>query len=396
MPLGARVVPGGLAFALADPDHDLSAVRLWTDVSLGSPPPEVAMRRDRDAWTLTIPTPPVDRLEYLYIATAFGQTVPVVEPGDDAPAGHEQADDEQADDEQAPSDPAPDAPQWWLVDPANARRVGGAFGDHSEVRLPGYRPPAWLDAPTVAAERLDHRLDTVAGPIDVQVWAPSSLAADESAPLLLAHDGPEFDAFAGLTLAVGAAIARGALPPLRVGLLAPGPRDERYAANDDYARALATQVVPALLERHPASEPPALLGASLGALAALHAHWRHPGAFGALALASGSFFTPELDPQESGYGRWAQITGFVAQVAAAGPGDDAARRLPPIAMVAGTAEENLANNERMRDQLRGLGGEVSWVTAADGHCYTCWRDLLDPAVVELLARAWQPGSGRQA
>ena len=29
-------------------------------------------------------------------------------------------------------------------------------------------------------------------------------------------------------------------------------------------------------------------------------------------LQSGSFFTPALDPQESGYGYFGQVTGFVA------------------------------------------------------------------------------------
>ena len=156
-----------------------------------------------------------------------------------------------------------------------------------------------------------------------------------------------------------------------------------------YARALATQVVPALLERYPSRHAPALLGASLGGLAALHAHWHHPGTFGALILASGSFFTPELDPQESGFSRWREITDFVAQVAAAAPGDPAARLLPPTTLVCGTAEENHANNVSMRDHLHALGGEVSWATARDGHCYSCWRDLLDPHAVSLLAAAWR-------
>ena len=51
-----------------------------------------------------------------------------------------------------------------------------------------------------------------------------------------------------------------------------------------------------------------------GALAALHAEWRHPGTFGGLLLQSGSFFVPDLDGQESGHGGWGRITAFVAEV----------------------------------------------------------------------------------
>ena len=144
------------------------------------------------------------------------------------------------------------------------------------------------------------------------------------------------------------------------------------------------------------SGPPGDFGSalsSLGGLSALHAHWRHPGVFAGLHLASGSFFTPSLDPQESGYSRWSEVTGFVAQVGADGPPARKGAATPAISMVCGTAEENLANNLHMRDVLRGQGFAVSWGTVADTHCYTCWRDLFDPHLTQLLTGLWgEPGS----
>lgn len=238
----------------------------------------------------------------------------------------------------------------------------------------------------MAAQRHDYALETDAGPVELQVWSPEVLAADEEAPLLLAHDGPEFDELAGLTRAVGVAIAHRRLAPTRVALLRPGPRDERYAANDDYAAALATQVVPEIAAAHPTSGSPVLLGASLGGLAALHAHWRHPGTFGGLFLASASFFTPKLDPQEANFSRFAQVTDFVREVAETREDAAAVRELPPVAIVCGTAEENLANNMAMRQVLTAWR-PPTWHTVRDGHCYTTWRDLLDPTLVDLLARA---------
>lgn len=360
---GAHVAGERIDFLLPDPDARLGSVHLWNELDL----PDTAFTRCEDdaAWALELPRPPVDRIEYLY-------------------AVRESAQDEHAE---------------LLLDPANPRRVGGAFGEHSWLPLPGYREPSWLSIEPVP-DRIRHEAveETPVGTIEVEVWEPESLAHDApqerpEAPLLLAHDGPEMATLAGLTHYVGALIATGVLPPLRVALLVPGARDERYAANDAYADALARHVVPRLRESAPSRGPLALMGASLGALAALHAHWRHPGVFAALHLASGSFFTPTLDPQEAGYSRWSEVTGFVAQVGHDGPPARQASATPAIGMVCGTAEENLANNHHMRDVLRGQGFAVSWGTVRDTHCYTCWRDLFDPHLTQLLVDLWAPPAG---
>ena len=126
------------------------------------------------------------------------------------------------------------------------------------------------------------------------------------------------------------------------------------------------------------------MGQSLGATAALHAEWTHPGTFAGLLLQSGSFFTPELDPQESGYAHFGAITRFVADVLGAGAPDST----PPVGVCWGSAEENAANNRQLAAALERLGLEVTTGTVRDGHTYTCWRDLLDPHLVDVVTRAW--------
>jgi enterochelin esterase family protein len=181
-------------------------------------------------------------------------------------------------------------------------------------------------------------------------------------------------------------IAAGTLPPFRLALVSPGPRrNHRYAADPRYARALATRLVPALVDAVPTAQAPVLMGQSLGALAALHAVWTTPHMYSGVFLQSGSFFTPELDPQESGFEQWRQVTGFVASLyAAAQPSPDA----PPTTLVCGTAEENYANNTAMRDHLAAIGVETGWGEIRDTHTWTCWRDTLDPHLTELLAKVW--------
>ncbi|HYI18158.1 MAG TPA: alpha/beta hydrolase-fold protein [Solirubrobacteraceae bacterium] len=258
-----------------------------------------------------------------------------------------------------------------FCDPHNPLRAPGAFGDKSVVEFPGYVPPAWLAAPepepaTPIAER-------------VALWSPPDTDPRQPLPLLIAHDGGEYERLSGLTKLVNHAIATARLPPCRVALLDPVERNETYSASTRYARRLAStvpQIAPATAI--------AGLGASLGALALLHTRWLHPGAFGALMLQSGSFFRLRWDRQESGFPRFRRISRFVGQVLHAGP----AVTPIPITVTCGAPEENLANNRAVATALRRQGHAVTLHVNRDGHNYVGWRDTLDPHLVELLARAW--------
>jgi enterochelin esterase family protein len=258
-----------------------------------------------------------------------------------------------------------------FCDPHNPLRAPGAFGEKSVVEFPGYEPPAWLEAPdpgpaTPVAER-------------AALWAPPDTDPREPLPLLVAHDGSEYERLSGLTKLVGHAIATARLPPCRVALLDPLERNESYSASAWYAHTL-TRMLPQLA---PATAT-AGIGASLGALALLHARWRHPGAFGALMLQSGSFFRQRWDRQESGFPRFRRISRFVGQVLNASP----AATPIEIAITCGVPEENLTNNRAVATALRRQGHAVTLHIDRDAHNYVGWRDALDPHLVELLARAW--------
>ncbi len=215
--------------------------------------------------------------------------------------------------------------------------------------LPDYREPAWLALEPVPGERAALTLSRSAvGRIDAEIWSPADADAAEALPLLISHDGPEMDAYGSLTRYVGALVGDGRLPRMRVALVAAGARNARYAANPAYARALCARLVPQLEEAAPIEGLPVLIGQSLGALAALHASWTAPGLFAGLFLQSGSYFTADLDPQESGFEFWPEVTGFVASVRAA---EQAAPGAPVTTLTCGTAEENHANNVAMREHV---------------------------------------------
>jgi len=339
-----------VVFRLNDPAHELADVRLAYHLALGPRP--VQLERVALGWELRWPVPPVARIEYQFLVRLRGH------------AGE---------------------PPAYLLDPGNPLQAPGPFGPKSVLELPGYRRPAWLDAEPPAHHRVPLTVvETPVGAVGTLIWSPASTDGDEPLPVLVAHDGPELDRYAGLTHFVGVLIGQRRLPPMRVILLTPGPRNLRYAANPGYAAALAEHVLPRILAARPTNRPPVLMGPSLGGLAALHVEWTHPGTFGGLFLQSGSFFTGETDPQERRFEFWDQVTGFVQQV-------HTSRRAPSAPMVSvtvGTAEENYANNLLLAGRLRALGLRVGLGERRDGHTFTCWRDAFDPHLVDLLTTLW--------
>jgi enterochelin esterase-like enzyme len=299
-----------------------------------------AFRRHGDLWLCDFPRPDADRVEYLLELTWRR-------------GGTELA-----------------------LDAANPLRAPGPFGDKSVVELDGYRPPHWLalEPSPGRKSRLAVRSGRLHTTFDVPVWC----VGDAGRVLLLAHDGPEYADYSSLLHFLGALYAQGRIPGVTTALLPPVDRNETYSASAIYGAALARELVPALRKAIP-HERFVGMGASLGALALLHAHRRHPKLFDALFLQSGSFFRQRYDKQESRFPRFRRINRFVGEVLA---GRGAAPI--PVAITVGTAEENLANNRAVAAALTEQGYDVRFATIRDAHNWTCWRDTFDPHLAELL------------
>jgi len=333
------------SFELRDRPGRLAGVRLVQEIGLPEP---LEFTRSRGVWRLDVELPDVHRMEYLF----------------EIRDGH--------------------GARTTIIDPANARRAPGAFGEKSVLELAGYEPPVWLAREPVemAVSSIEVPAPDLDATIELALWTPIDLDPDRRAPLLIVHDGPEYERLAGFVHYVGAAMAVGDLPAVRTALIDPGDRNVWYSANPAYARSLNDVVLPALDDAAPAGVRIGV-GASLGALAMLHAHRSFPGRFGGLLLQSGSFFTPDLDPQESGFSGYRAVTEFVASMHAA-----AADPCPvPAVLTCGTAEENLANNELMAATLYRLGYPRRMVTVPDAHNFTAWRDALDPHLATVVTDA---------
>ena len=341
---GPSVRDDALTFRVADPDRVLAGVRLVQEARI--PAGQLDFSRAAGGWELTVARPPVLRMEYLLALRYADGGAKVV------------------------------------TDPANPLQAPGAFGPRSVLEFPGYAPPAWLSAPAAGGGTVTFELPVAEESLPVRVWAPDGTADADRLPLLVVHDGPEYDSLAGITRYLAAGIAGQWLPPLRAALLSPGPRNSWYSANVRYARALCQAVLPALTGRF-AAGPRIGMGTSLGALAMLHAYCRHPDSFDALFLQSGSFFVPRLDSQERRFPCYRRIIGFTADA----HGGGLPARAVPVVLTCGAIEENVANNRLMAATLAARDYPASLHEVPDMHNYTAWRDAFDPYLTGLLQRA---------
>jgi enterochelin esterase family protein len=340
------VAPPHARLRLEDPDGRFRAVRLVTDLYKRDPPQAFSRLGRTGAWELRLPLPAVDRFEYLLqVVDADGELSLILDPA--------------------------------------APTASGPFGAKSVFELPAYEPPAWVgaDVPAGTVEPLELASTRLRASVHGLLWTPAGADDAASLPLLVAHDGPEYAEHSALLGYLAWAVETGEAPPHRAALLAPVKRNDHYAASPRYSAALVEDILPALGARGPVVG----VGASLGALAFLHAHRSSPDAFAGLFLQSGSFFQAATDPWEEDFPRFGPITRFVGRVL---NGRDHGRPIP-VAITCGSAEENLANNRALRNALGRQGYEVELALVRDGHTWIGWRDSLQPHLGRLLGRAWR-------
>ncbi|MDQ3766179.1 MAG: alpha/beta hydrolase-fold protein [Actinomycetota bacterium] len=350
---GPHVGEQDITFRVADADRRFAQVALVQEIERPRVGPEFALD-ERATWILRWRRPPALRMEYkLNLVHRDGGAESV-------------------------------------CDPANPLRASGPFGDKSVLELPGCQRPDWLDAdPPSSGSVIETSVESahLGGRVRVRLWRREGWNEPRSLPLLVVHDGPEYEDHASLIVMLEHMTARSELPPMQAALLAPLDRSEHYSPSTTYSRALIEEVLPQLERISPS--PPGNrmrigMGASLGALAMLHAHRLHPDVFGGLFLQSGSFFSERLDDQESWLGRFGDITRFMNEVRA-----DTTWTYPmKIEMTCGSVEENLVNNRATEAALGAQGYEVALHEHPDAHNWVSWRDTFDPFLVDFLGAAW--------
>ena len=254
---------GDVVLRYPDPDAELAGVALVGELWKRRPPVPFTRRDKR--WELRLPRPPVDRFEYqLQLTFPDGRTALTLDPA-------------------APVTPA----LWGTSRSSSCLRTSSRAGSRRRCRKE-------------ASARSGCR---ACAAVQGLLWSPSGADPGEPLPLLVVRDGPEYAAYSDLVHFLDVATEKRRIPALRATLLAPVLRNRHYSASARYSDALVEQLRATLAEIAPAAPGarPIGMGASLGALSLLHAHRRHPGAFGGLFLQSGSFFRQRFDRQESDF-----------------------------------------------------------------------------------------------
>lgn len=262
------------------------------------------------------------------------------------------------------------------LDPANSEVASNPFGMNSVLSGSRYRSAPRCEAQWDLAE---FRVTSVAfgGRRHHHLLTPSGLSDREPLPLLLLHDGADYQVHAGIEGVLACGIESGVIPPLRVALLDPRHRNVEYAADPRHATHVMTEVLPRLRSRLGIDGRIVVGGASLGAVASWHAAWSHPGNVTGLLLQSGTFAFgshPEIPIAMAG-----SLRSFL----------DAAAEDPRVTGIAvgqtcGRFESLIDWNRSVADFLGDRASRHRYEERWTGHDWESWADTFGAALAAAL------------
>ena len=264
-----------------------------------------------------------------------------------------------------------------VLDPFNPVIAHDPFGANSVCQGHGYQRPGWT-RPDPAARQ--GKLDTLTIDSDafkskreVRVYIPARFRRNRRYPLLIVHDGSDYLKFADLKAVLDNLITRLEIPPLIAALIQSPDRLREYAGDDRHARFLAEELLPHMAREYPLVDDAAaraVMGASFGGVASLHAAWRYPGAYGRLLLQSGSYAFSDIGRHQRGP-VFDPVVRFMNEFREK-PGTPAER----IYMSCGIYESLIYENRSLLPRLQAQGIDVRFDEARDAHNWENWRDRL--------------------
>jgi enterochelin esterase-like enzyme len=265
----------------------------------------------------------------------------------------------------------------WINDPLNPELATDPFGANSVCRAFGYATPAWSQrdpsAPSGTIDTLRVQSAAFGEERHVRIYFPAGFGRDRRYPLLIVHDGDDFVVHAGLATILDNLIHRGDVPPVIAALTQAHDRIAEYTGDSRHEDFVARDLLSTLRARLPLREDPAgvvLVGASLGAVAALSTAWRHGSTVGGLILLSGSFiFDRHLLRERDSL--FAKIADFIDRLR------QDPRDLPRRIFVScGVYEGLVGQNRALVDFLRQRGRAVRFREPHDAHHWQNWRDQM--------------------
>ncbi len=262
-----------------------------------------------------------------------------------------------------------------ILDPLNEVIAHDPFGANSVCQGAGYERPVWsLHDPEARSGTL--QIERVASKSfgedrDVQVYLPARFRKNRRYPLLIVHDGTDYLKFADLKTVLDNLTHRLEIPPMIVAMTQSPDRLNEYSGDDRHAAFIADELLPYMDTHFPLldeAQARGLMGASFGAVAALHAAWRSQDLFGCLLLQSGSFAFSDLGGHKRGP-VFDPVVTFMNTFREE-PGCPADK----IYMSCGIYESLIYENRSLLPRLQEQGIDVRFEEARDAHNWENWRD----------------------
>jgi enterochelin esterase-like enzyme len=263
------------------------------------------------------------------------------------------------------------------LDGLNGVQAHDPFGANSVCQGHGYRRPVWTlpEADTREGTLAEMHINSTAFEErrDIQVYLPARFKRSRNYPLLIVNDGPDYLHYANLKTVLDNLIHRMEIPAMVVALTQSPDRLIEYTGDQRHAKYINDDLLPALTEKLPLideSSARGLMGASLGAVAALHTASLYPSRFGHLLLQSGSFAFSDLGHHKKGP-VFDPVVRFVNEY----------RKNPfPLAekiyMSCGIYESLIYENRSLLPLLQRQDMKINFEEARDAHNWENWRDRL--------------------
>jgi len=264
-----------------------------------------------------------------------------------------------------------------ILDPLNDVVAHDPFGANSVCQGFGYERPVWtLHNPEARIGRIETvqlQSKVFNATRDVQVYMPARFRRNRRYPLLIVHDGADYLQFADLKIVLDNLITRLEIPAMIVAMIQSPDRLREYAGDDRHAAFLGEELLPFMAAAYPLIDEPAaraIMGASFGGVAALHAAWRYPELYGRLLLQSGSYAFSDIGRHQRGP-VFDPVARFMNEFRER-PGVPAER----IYMSCGIYESLIYENRSLLPRLQEQGIDVRFEEVRDAHNWENWRDRL--------------------
>lgn len=277
----------------------------------------------------------------------------------------------------------------WITDPLNPNKVdNGVGGENSFFTMPDYKPTEWAEGEIPKLETIEIDSKVYGEKRKIQIYTPAEIVEKfkdyprdkpssyyknnppppSNTRVLYFQDGNDYIHKAKAIQIQQNLVKAKRIQPFVMVFIDPKDRMKEYWANDDYAKFLATEVVPLIDDKFwiislNARENRGIIGASLGGITAIHTALKYPQIFGRIGGQSCSF--------------WIDNERVVEDIEKLN-GSTKFRFYLDDGML-----EGVEDTRKVVGILKQNGFDVTYNEAEAGHNWTAWKDRLADAYLSI-------------